>query len=163
MRRLPAMAALVAAAAGCVLAPACITWEPGGTSPCDDFVPNQKDVTVLGSWACAIAQEGHLTNGATNSTMLTGEMCDRVCGPGFGNCQLPEQYIQAFLAAQTVAAPEASADGDVTADALTVQSDAGDGLRPETEADADAGSSGQSLCPNILQSQEFIVLCSNSC
>jgi hypothetical protein len=153
MRRLPTFVALVAAAAGCIVAPSCITWESAGANPCDDFVPNQQSVNALGSWACLIAQEGHLTNGATNSTLLTGEMCDRVCGPGFGNCQLPEQYIQAYLAAQTVGATDAGPDA---ADALA-PGDAGDG----SVADADAAA--PPMCPNTLQSQEFVVLCTNSC
>ena len=158
---------LLAAAGGCIVASAC-TWEPGGVSACDDFVPTQQDVIALGSWACTIAQEGHVTSGATNSTVLKGEMCDKVCGPGFGNCQLPDQYIQAYLAAQAGGGTEASADaspgvppppGDAGASAL-------DGGTPTPDAggptiDGDAGP--PLLCPNALDSQQFVVLCTNSC
>jgi hypothetical protein len=156
MCHLPTLVVLVAAAAGCIVASACITWEPGGGNPCDNVAPNQQSVNALGAWACTIAQEGHLTNGATSSTLLTGEMCDRVCGPGFGNCQLPEQYIQAYLAAQAVPAPDAGSDA--AADASS-PSDAGDGAAATTYADA----APQPICPNMLQSQEFVVVCSNSC
>jgi hypothetical protein len=154
MRRFPALVVLVTAAAGCIAASACLTWDLG-SSPCEGFVSNQQEVSILGSWACAIAAEGHVTSATTNVSLLTGEMCDKVCGPGFGNCQLPPDYIQAYLAAQ----PDAASDAGPGAPGQPADSGDGDGEEPAS--DAEAGS--PLICPHALDSQQFIIVCANSC
>jgi hypothetical protein len=161
MPRLPTLVALLAAAAGCVVASACITWDPTGNASCDDFVPNQQYVNALGTWACTIAQEGHVASASTSNTLLTGEMCDRVCGPGFGNCQLPDEYIQAYLAAQAGTPTEASSDA--APDAPAVPGEAGSDASGTAAGDAGTEAAPAPLCPNALDSQMFTVLCTNSC
>jgi hypothetical protein len=166
MPRLPTSIALFAAAAGCVVFSACLTWDSAGTS-CDDFVPNQQYVNALGTWACTIAQEGHVTSTSSSSTLLTGEMCDRVCGPGFGNCQIPDEYIQAYLAAQTGTPIEASSDAAPDAAGGGGEGDAAGDAGSDAAAPVDAGADGDAgpapLCPNALDSLQFMVLCTNSC
>jgi hypothetical protein len=92
---LVAIAATVAAGSGCSQ-----SWSscPTGGPP-----PPQKDISVTPDVACAIAAENGVTPRTPRSSYLSGKACDDACGPGFGACDLPDDYVQTYVAATSSA------------------------------------------------------------
>jgi hypothetical protein len=120
---------------------ALLALTPGCTvsqSSCDGFVPNVKDIEVAPDVACAILGEGGASAGVT---VYFSQGCTTACGPGFGGCTMPADYVQAFVAAQSDA-----------------------GTQPDAEAGADVGASDGGLvtaCPRVPANVK--VHCSSFC
>ncbi len=127
MHRFPSLPALLArlAASALAAAPGCVVQH----SSCDGYVSNNKDIAVTPDVACAIAAQSGITRSTTYSQGLYGKACNDACGPGFGMCDLPADYVKAYQA--SLPADDAGA-GDAAA------GDAGD-----------AGSAGGSTCPAV--------------
>lgn len=94
---------LVHAAALLAFAPGCTVSQ----SSCDGFVQNVKDIEVAPDVACAILAESGASAGVT---VYFSQSCTTACGPGFGGCTMPADYVQAYVAAQSDAGAQPDAD-----------------------------------------------------
>jgi len=74
----------------------------------DSCAPRSKDIDVLGSVGCEIANQGGIYDWSTSADFLSGPVCDQACGSGFGACFLTDDYIRAYRAAQPIASGDAS-------------------------------------------------------
>jgi hypothetical protein len=90
-----AVATLTSVAALCFPVISCTTTVH---TACEGFVPNEKIVAITNDSACDIACQGRVTKGVTSQTAVFAQACDTACGPGFGLCYLPDDYLTQFIA-----------------------------------------------------------------
>jgi hypothetical protein len=86
---------------------------------CDGYVSAQQDISVTPSVACAIAAQGGITEASGFSSGLTGKACSDACGPGYGMCDLPTDYVKAYQSASASADAGADAGATTTCPSVT--------------------------------------------
>jgi hypothetical protein len=106
MRNLPILIAYIPLAAAALYG---CTFE--GDDKCDGYTPLQVNYSVNATTACDIALENHVTAATTSMTNLEGIYCAETCGFAPVYCNLPDDYLKAFAAANPGTAEGGTAPG----------------------------------------------------
>jgi hypothetical protein len=96
--------AVVAGLPGC-------SSPPASHGPCGEIELRPKNIVVTGDVACSIIGRNKVFEG---ETAFRSDGCFETC-PGYGMCNLPSEYVQAFTAAQPdagAAMTDAGSSGD---------------------------------------------------
>ena len=143
MRHLPALPVLLVQLAATVAGGVACS----GYSTCPGPPSDQKDIAVAPDVACAIAAQGGVTKTSSYNQFLYGQSCAAACGPGFGTCDLPADYVSAYQAALPSPVPGDPGVGDGGADASAPDADAT--IDAASAGDASAIDAGVPTCPAV--------------